>query len=242
MADKPEFVWVIERNRLFCKGYTPYGFFQKHDCFGTDFLAVLDNAFFMERSYAETHSQYKQIIPYTIVSNTNGAACTLEEVTYPTFIYQRTPKGDEERLHHKFSIGIGGHISPEDMNPTHDPLWTFVNGASREVHEELTVLIDGDKDNYQSMPDQLCCPIGFINDDTTEVGSVHLGVVCSLLVDDACINEKDQLVGEFVFPHQLKSFPHTAVTSKTHFGYEPGEYESWSQFLVDKNEETRWLT
>ncbi len=245
MADKPEFVWVVDRMDMFIRGCAPYGFFSDEiDVFGRPFHNMLESAFFVERAYAETHSNLKQIIPYTIVSTRVGAAVTLDEVTYPTFVYQRTPKGGEGRLHHKFSIGVGGHINPEDAvsYPEESVLFTFVKGAQREVSEELMVLLDSDRKDFETLQSQLCEPIGFINDDTTPVGSVHLGVVCSIIVDEASIREVDQLVGEFVFPHRLLKYPDTAVRSKGTFGYEPGEYETWSQFLVDRNEETKWLT
>jgi len=236
MADRPEFVWVIEREKVFTQKITPYGFFEYQlSTFGGTFEHLLEDAFFMERAHAEMNPQYKQIIPYIIVNTEHGMVETMDEKTYPTFVYQRTPKGQESRLHNMFSIGIGGHINPEDAHE--DNLWTFVNGAMRELQEELGVVVDGDKEDFVSLPDQLCEPIGFLNDDSTAVGSVHLGVVCSVLVGEAWIKEEDQLVGEFVYPHQLRVYPKTAIKSKDVMGYEPGEYESWSQFLVDRNEE-----
>jgi predicted NUDIX family phosphoesterase len=69
-------------------------------------------------------------------------------------------------LHAKISIGIGGHMNDEDSQAGHFNRDAYLRAVERELHEEL--LIAG--------------PFGqnivaLINDDSNEVGRVHLGVV-----------------------------------------------------------------
>ena len=66
------------------------------------------------------------------------------------------------RLHAKRSIGIGGHISADDAAQAS----AYDEGMRRELEEE--VVIDTP---YRGRM------VGLINDDETEVGRVHLGVV-----------------------------------------------------------------
>jgi len=62
-------------------------------------------------------------------------------------------------------VGIGGHISSRDVNAPGgaDP---YEEGMRRELEEEVAI----------EAPHTAQC-VGLINDDQTEVGRVHLGVV-----------------------------------------------------------------
>ena len=113
------------------------------------------NNLFMERPAAELDPTHKQLIPYTIFHH-NGRY----------LVYTRGGSSGEKRLVAKNSIGIGGHINPVDQS--HDSLGEtmYFNSIERELAEEL-VITSGHTQRV----------IGLINDDTNEVGSVHLGVV-----------------------------------------------------------------
>ncbi len=119
--------------------------------------ALLSEQFmeFRPRSQVEEDPTFKQLIPYAILVHETGSE---------RFIFQYTRgKGQgEKRLHALKSIGIGGHISREDAEGGD----LYRSGMLRELSEEM--IIDTD---YE---DEL---VGFIYDDTTEVGRVHLGVV-----------------------------------------------------------------
>ena len=80
--------------------------------------------------------------------------------------YTRGGSGGEARLHDKGSIGIGGHINPVDRQSGHDDVSTYLAGVEREIREEL--VIDGNCTQRV---------LGVINDDTNDVGAVHLGIV-----------------------------------------------------------------
>jgi predicted NUDIX family phosphoesterase len=116
------------------------------------------NNFFLPRSAAEEDPSHKQIIPYAVF-HCEGRILH----------YVRGGGGGEKRLAHKGSIGIGGHINQSDFH--HAPALearTYHNGVTREIHEELVLPEDDDS------PHRV---VGLINDDSSPVGQVHLGVV-----------------------------------------------------------------
>jgi len=119
---------------------------------------VEKNGFFVERAHAETCVRWKQVIPYSIV-----------ECDGRILLVRRLSKGGESRLHDKHSIGIGGHVNPEDLSSeangrsTRNPIDA---GTRREIAEELAV-----KGTYDIRR------VGLLNDDSNPVGAVHVGVV-----------------------------------------------------------------
>ncbi len=118
-----------------------------------------ENTSYRARPDMEKDPSFKQLIPYVIFRHTDAAG------RVSLFQYTRGKGQGEERLHSKRSIGIGGHISSidagdrEDINPYHEGMW-------RELDEEVRIDTE-----YTG----LC--VGMINDDESEVGQVHLGVV-----------------------------------------------------------------
>ena len=99
---------------------------------------------------------------------------------------RRTKAGGDARLHDRFSIGVGGHLNPGDGD--------LAGGLRREWREELVADFEPE---FQL--------IGLLNDDTTEVGSVHLGAV--YVADSGgrpvAIRETDKLAGEFAEPAEV---------------------------------------
>ena len=125
-------------------------------------------AHFMDRELAEESPQFKQIIAYAIFCHQGRVLA-----------YSRTAKGNETRLHDKWSLGIGGHITPIDGLA--ENLSTYLAGVEREIREEITFSGTAQQQLY-----------AVINDDTNEVGSVHLGIVHRFDLDseDVAPNEK----------------------------------------------------
>jgi predicted NUDIX family phosphoesterase len=112
---------------------------------------------FVKRSKAEEDASYKQIIPYIILQTMNADK---------TAIYQR--QGSEQRLHDLWSLGIGGHINPVDMNTKENSFkQILIAGMDRELDEELEQM---PKDDFPEF-------VGVISEDITDVGKVHLGAV-----------------------------------------------------------------
>src|SRR5260221_6207164 len=116
-------------------------------------VTASENLVYRNRSEAELDKRFKQLIPYVLLF-WNGKVLR----------YQRGKRGQESRLHGLYSLGIGGHISEED----HGLFVTdrgYQDGMRRELVEELA--IDDVKETA----------VAVINDDSTEVGAVHFGVV-----------------------------------------------------------------
>lgn len=113
---------------------------------------------FLLRSAAELDPGFKQLIPYVIFHHVD------RQGTGHIFGYTRGTGQGEQRLHHKRSIGIGGHISVDDQVDTGPQ--SYHEGMRREISEEVIV--------ETSYTDRLA---GLINDDQTDVGRVHLGIV-----------------------------------------------------------------
>jgi predicted NUDIX family phosphoesterase len=122
------------------------------------------------RSLAEQDPSLKQVIPYLVLR---------DGPRY--FLMQRTRAGGDARLHDRWTIGIGGHLDAADGD--------IEGGLRREWSEEL---------ESTSLPSWR--PIGVLNDDTTEVGAVHLGVVyvADMAGGQVRIRETDKLTGAFV--------------------------------------------
>jgi predicted NUDIX family phosphoesterase len=126
------------------------------------------------RSAMEADPTWKQVIPYPILRD--GPRW---------FLMRRTRAGGDERLHDRYSIGVGGHVNPVDGGLDGD----LTQALEREWTEELDV---------DFVP--VFRFLGLLNDDTTPVGEVHLGLVYE---GDAAgrpvaIRETEKLSGGFV--------------------------------------------
>ncbi len=124
-----------------------------------DELLSPEHTSYRPRAEVEQDPGFKQLIPYVIFRHTDS------DGRQSVFRYTRGTGQGEGRLHSKQSVGIGGHISTLDAGAdgTGNP---YTEGMRREVDEEVIV----------DTPYTSRC-VGMINDDETEVGRVHLGVV-----------------------------------------------------------------
>ena len=155
------------------------------------------NILYLNRSDAEQDKRYKQLIPYVLV------ICNDKILRY-----RRGKGGGETRLHGFYSVGIGGHISEEDHDLFSNALG-YQEGMRRELMEE--VAIDEVKE----------AAVAVINDDSTEVGYVHFGVVHVLHVaDESVAGRRSGIVPPEFFP--------IAEAVKDASGY-----ESWSRFCLE---------
>jgi predicted NUDIX family phosphoesterase len=149
---------------------------------------------YVARSVAEHDRGLKQVIPYLVLRDGSDY-----------FLMRRTRAGGDARLHDLWSIGVGGHLNPDDGG--------LAGGLVREWHEEVVA---------DFVPDFEL--IGLLNDDTTDVGSVHLGAVYA---GDAggrpvAIRETAKLEGRFAG---------VAETARVRDGM-----ESWSRLVFDRLE------
>jgi predicted NUDIX family phosphoesterase len=157
------------------------------------------NNFFLRRAEAEVNSDYKQIIPYALV-------VFKDKVAY----YVRGKKAGEQRLVAKGSIGIGGH-----MNETDESLFAMDDQAyraavEREVNEEIKI--------ETPFEDRI---VALLNDDTNEVGRVHLGVIHVFKLAEPKVEKREAMITGLTFltKDELLSRRETM--------------ETWSQICVD---------
>ncbi len=125
------------------------------------------------RGEVEVDPGFKQLIPYVIFQHR-------DEQGRPTvFQYTRGTGQGEGRLHKKRSVGIGGHISTLDVGAGNGDS-PYETGMHRELDEEVAI----------HTPYAAHC-VGLINDDLTEVGRVHLGVVYRFDVEHPAIEPRE---------------------------------------------------
>lgn len=196
-----ESVLVIKRE-LFDEIGTFQGISTEIDKYLPAFLNPINN-FFIHRELAEDDPTHKQIIPYAIFKHGDK------------FLkYLRGKKSGEQRLVSKSSIGIGGHINQDDFNSSSLEKDTYLTGIEREINEELIINCD-----YNNLP------IALINDDSNDVGQVHLGVVHLFDL------ESDQVeAGE-------ANIENLEFLSSEDLLREKDNLESWSQICVDHLDE-----
>jgi len=133
---------------------------------------------YLDRAVAEEDPGHKQLIPYVVVRD-----------AHRTFLMHRTAAGGDPRLHGKASIGVGGHLNPVDDGDD-----ALMSGLRREWLEELEA---GWEPEFGL--------IGLLNDDSNQVGAVHLGVVFSgdAAGRDVDVREHDKLRGAFATADQV---------------------------------------
>ncbi len=158
------------------------------------------NNFFLSRTAAELDPDYKQIIPYAILAHA-------DRVLY----YVRGKKAGEQRLVAKGSIGIGGHLNDRDESLFAWDENAYRAGVEREVNEEIRI--------GTTFDDRI---VALLNDDDTEVGRVHLGVVHVFKLDQAKVDKREAMITnlEFLTQDQLLS--------------RRDSLETWSQLCVDE--------
>ena len=135
------------------------------------FIAALErDGRYEPRDEMERDPSFKQVIPYLVLRD--GARW---------FLMRRTDAGGDPRLHGRYSIGVGGHLNPGDGG--------LLGGLKREWAEEVVA---------DFVPEFRL--VALLNDDTTEVGAVHLGAVyvADAEARNVTIRETDKLTGQFV--------------------------------------------
>ena len=150
---------------------------------------------FRPRAEMEQDPAWKQVIPYPILRDGEH-----------WFLMRRTRAGGDARLHERWSIGVGGHVNPDDGGLDGD----LSAALRREWHEELVA---------DFVPELRF--VGLLNDDTTPVGQVHLGLVYEgdAAGRSVAIRETDKLSGSFVVTAEV-----AAVVDRL---------ETWSRLAFD---------
>lgn len=157
---------------------------------------VRTHGVFKRRGEVEHDPSVKQIIPYLIVKHEGRL-----------FLFQRSGRGGDPRLHGLYSIGVGGHINRRDVVGADDVVDA---GLRRELQEELQI--------GGSWRARL---VGVLNDDTNAVGQVHFGLVHVVEVDEpsVAVRESDTLSGRLADVEEVMGLR--------------DRMETWSQLILD---------
>ena len=193
MSSAGELVLCVKREDIFPDGAW-HGFVS--DQLDRHQALIRERHFFKPRGEVEDDPGIQQIIPYVVFRHGDRYLLT-----------HRLRASSEKRLRKQYSLGVGGHINPQDLEGG-DPI---LDGLRREWREEVV---------YAGRFEAKL--IGLLNDDSSPVSKVHLGVV--FLVDgdtpDISIRETDKLAGELLTLEEMKIF---------YLGM-----ESWSQMVYDR--------
>ena len=155
--------------------------------------------FFIPRPEAETNPAYKQIIPYALIA--------FEKTVLH---YVRGKKAGEQRLVAKGSIGIGGHMNEADESLFAMDEEAYRAGVEREVNEEIKI--------DTPFEDRI---VALLNDDSTEVGRVHLGIVHIFKLKEPNVQKREAMITGLAF------------LTKEELMDRRESLETWSQICVD---------
>lgn len=153
---------------------------------------------FRPRSEVEDDPSFKQIIPYVVFRCGDAVFC-----------YTRGKSQGEARLHRLRSLGVGGHVAETDADGR-ATLEAYEMAMRREVDEEIAVGSDG---RIRRM--------GLINDDSTPVGQVHLGVVHVYDLERPAVVPREDGLAEAEF------------LSLAAIREQRDRFETWSQICID---------
>ena len=184
-----ENILVVQRHKIF--GNQAFNGIEKLNI--NSYLDIIKNNMeFKPRYLMEEDIAFKQVIPYIIFQASNKI-----------FVMQRQDNASEQRLKNKFSIGIGGHIRITDVSSD-----SIIDWAKREFYEEVIFNDDFDA--------QI---IGIVNDESTFVGKVHIGVVILMISQSENIKIKSELKsGKLVAIQDLYQYV--------------DDMENWSQIII----------
>src|SRR5437588_11435380 len=155
--------------------------------------------FFIPRPEAESNPAYKQIIPYALIVFQNTV-----------LHYVRGKKAGEQRLIAKGSIGIGGHMNETDESLFAMDEHAYRAGVEREVNEEIKI--------DAAFEDEI---VALLNDDSTEVGQVHLGIVHIFKLKEPKVQKREAMITGLTF------------LTKEELMSRRESLESWSQICLD---------
>jgi predicted NUDIX family phosphoesterase len=150
------------------------------------------------RSVVEDDPGYKQIIPYVVFQCKESVFC-----------YTRGKSQGEARLHQLRSLGVGGHVSEQDAQGGKN-LEAYEAAMRRELAEEVAVTSAG-----------RIRRVGLINDDSTPVGRVHLGVVHLFELEQPRVTPREEGLADAGF----LSLSNVLSIQR--------EFETWSQICID---------
>ncbi len=148
---------------------------------------IVQKGLFRRRHELEEDLLFKQIIPYGLISNKNSF-----------YLFKRSSGQTEKRLQNLFSLGVGGHMNPGNSIVSEEQY--LIDELRRELFEEVRLLNGCLIENIEF--------IGFINDDTIQVGRFHIGLLYNIHLSnkELCVNETDKMTAEWIDKPDLPEF------------------------------------
>ncbi len=214
--DPVERVLVVRRADFF-GGAWPQGFVPVPDGEGESLLASLwQQGFFVDRPEAEGNPAWKQPIPYCVLLRGDEVFCV-----------ERTRGQSEQRLHGLLSIGLGGHVNPEDDGAGHRESHPTGHRFGPALHREL--------DEELHMPWPSCAPprfLGILNDDSNAVGQVHMGLVFCVDVAPTCAVSQEAAPAVEVRETRKMRGGFTRLAALEPVWQDPTRFESWSRLIL----------
>jgi predicted NUDIX family phosphoesterase len=167
-----------------------------------DAILSRGNNFFLSRAKAEKDPTHKQIIPYVLLTHAGKV-----------LHYVRGKKAGEQRLVAKGSIGIGGHMNESDESLFALDEAAYRAGVEREVGEEISI-----NTKFED------CIVALLNDDSNDVGKVHLGVVHIFKLTESKVEKREAMITNLTF------------LGKEELVAGRDSLETWSQICLDSLE------
>src|SRR3989440_3509061 len=167
-----------------------------------DAILSRGNNFFLRRAVAENDPTHKQIIPYVLLAHGDRV-----------LFYVRGKKAGEQRLVAKGSIGIGGHMNESDESLFALDEAAYRAGVEREVGEEISI-----NTKFED------CVVALLNDDSNDVGQVHLGIVHVFKLVEPKVEKREAMITSLSF------------LTKEELLMRRDSLETWSQICLDSLE------
>lgn len=172
---------------------------------------ILSTFHFGNRRFIEHDAGKLQPLPYLILRDANNRILG----------YNRPDKTTETRLAGNFSIGLGGHIEPDDCGADSELLADyFHDNAIRELAEEILFENGAEKTN------KIIGPVALIHDLSNDVGMHHLAVVYLVTITDEITlaepiaNAPDEVINlRWLTPAECANQP---------------KPENWTKFLIEQ--------
>jgi predicted NUDIX family phosphoesterase len=164
--------------------YTEQGFIQ---CNTNTLKTIVRKGLFRQREEVEEDLSFKQIIPYGVISCKDSF-----------YLFRRTGGQTDKRLPNLFYLGVGGHMNPgKSTGP--EELY-LIDELKRELSEEVRLVNGCQIESIEF--------IGFINDDTIQVGRFHIGLLYHIHISnkEVFINETNKMTADWIDKSNLTEF------------------------------------
>jgi predicted NUDIX family phosphoesterase/dephospho-CoA kinase len=168
-----------------------------------------DKTKFLPRIAAETDKEFKQVLSYVMIKYGDSVL----RFTRGSYTSVR------DYLKGRYCIGFGGHVRGSDFNLLSLKDSGYANSIYRELNEELR--LSPGAINANSIR-----TIGVLNDDSSDLGKVHLAFIHLLELDETTVGTDAKDLKRERSVNQLRFVPIAEL------GKEFERYEYWSKLCI----------